>query len=98
MAVTKRGSPSRFESLIDKPHVFFEKFLKDRFPLITDHHLASGNAPDTQSKRKDINLQFQQMQAAWLHQSVVAAFICDSPLPFSGSNTHRQDANCMIFL
>lgn len=53
MAVTKKGSPSRFESLTDKPHVFFGKFLKDRFPLITDHHLASGNVPDTQSKRKD---------------------------------------------
>jgi hypothetical protein len=28
-----------------------------------EHHLATGNVPDTQSQRKDINLQFQQMQA-----------------------------------
>lgn len=36
------------------------------FPLISRSVLDSGNVPDMQSKRKDISLQVQQMQASWV--------------------------------
>lgn len=70
--VLQKGKPGILCHLIS--HMFFWKFLKDAFSLISKSHLDSDKFPVIEAGGK-INLQAQQMQVSWVTRVYGGCFL-----------------------